>query len=90
MRLNALPISYSQTSKFADDPEDAAGLEDEAERAMATLDPSKVEDWLRGVEEQSPTNQSIELEADDWDVQSLQFGESCSGIADGWIKIRLQ
>lgn len=90
MRLNALPISYSQKSKFADDPEDAAGLEDEAARAMATLDPSKIEDWLRGIEEQSPTDQSIELEADDWDVQSLQFGESCSGMADGWIKIRLQ
>jgi hypothetical protein len=90
MRLNALPISYSQTSKFADDPEDAAGLEGEAERAMATLDHSKIEDWLRGIEEQRPTDQSIELGADDWDVQSLGFGESCSGIADGWVKIRLQ
>ena len=91
LKLNALPIAYSQTSKFPDDPEDEAGLQREAERAMATLDVGKVEDWLRSLDEApSPVDQSIEVEADDWDVQSLQFGEGCSGIADNWVKIRVK
>jgi hypothetical protein len=89
--LHALPISYSQTSKFADDPEDEAGLQEEAERALATLDASKIEAWLRNIDEaQSPVDQLTKFEADDWDVQSLQFGEGCSGIAEYWVKPRVR
>ena len=90
-KLHALPISYSQTSKFADDPEDEAGLQEETERALATLDASKIEAWLRNIDDvQSPVDQLTELEADDWDIQSLQFGEGCSGIAEYWVGPRLK
>jgi hypothetical protein len=89
MRLKALPTASSQALKFNDEPQDAEGLEDEAEQAIAMLDASNVNAWLHCLEEESSAEQRPEVEPDDWDVRSLQFGENCIGIAEGWIKIRL-
>lgn len=90
MELNARPITLSQTSKFADDPSDAEELRKEAEHAMSMLDVGKVEAWLQTVQEDEPTEQQTEVEADDWEAQSLQYGESCNGVAEPWTKLRLK
>ena len=42
MRLKALPTTFSQTSKLANEEEDAEGLKDDGEHAMAMLDPAKI------------------------------------------------
>jgi hypothetical protein len=90
MRLNARPITQSQTSKFADHPADAEGLLKEAEHAIQTLDVSKVQSWLQSVEEDEPAEQHVEVDADEWEARSLRYGESCNGVAEPWTKLRLK
>ena len=83
--MGAIEFAPSQTSRFVDQPEDGDGLQEEAEeRALEATDSSRIERWRDRLNEVNSSDGN-----GDWHSRTIDFGESCSVIADGLEGLRI-
>lgn len=78
------------SSDFVDDVNDGYRESKEAER-VSRIDMPGITNWLCNVPETFETSTAMpETPADDWDVRSVDFGESVSVCGTGRLKTRIE
>lgn len=79
-----------QESHFQDYADDGYRISHEQEW-IQDLDRSKIEKWVQGLPDDEPPSplEALKGYADEWDVRSVDFGESISVIAEGKPRVRI-
>lgn len=90
----AVEVGYSrddsnQSCHFVDDPEDGACSGDRYATFVEEKGTDSIEAWREGIAATFSTS-PVSAQGDDWDVDSVNFGEGCSTHADEWYKPKIE
>ena len=79
----------NQSCHFVDDPEDGACSGDRYATFVEEKGMDFIEAWREGITGTISTS-PVSAQGDDWDVDSVNFGEGCSTHADEWYKTKIE
>ncbi|KAF7503010.1 hypothetical protein GJ744_004717 [Endocarpon pusillum] len=90
----AVEVGYSrddsnQSCHFVDDPDDGACSGDRYVTLVEEKGMDFIESWRKGIAATISTSPGS-AQGDDWDVDSVNFGEGCSTHADEWYKPKIE
>jgi hypothetical protein len=77
-----------QSCHFVDYPDDGACSGDRYAVVVEVQDTSSIEAWLEGFSPAFSTS-PVSAHGDEWEVDSVRFGEGCSTHADEWNKPKI-
>ena len=78
-----------QSCHFVDYPDDGACSGDRYAAIVEEQDTSSIEAWLEGFAATFSTS-PVTAHGDEWEVDSVRFGEGCSTHADEWNKPKIE
>ena len=88
MLAGAGEITSQQSACFVDHPGDNEGVANEAAQAIAKTDRGRIEKWMHAVD--SDGDSQHESGTSEWEADPLAFGESCTMIAEGHQKVKIE